>query len=138
MPSDPTLRFSSRVENYVKYRPDYPPAVLEVLRDTCGFTPDALVADIGSGTGIFSQLLLRHDNPVFGVEPNAEMRAAAERMLAGDSRFTGIDGTAEKTTLPDRSVAFITAAQAFHWFNRNRTRPEFERILQPGGWIVLI
>lgn len=138
MISDPTHRFSSRVENYVKYRPDYPPAVLDVLRDTCGFTPDAAVADIGSGTGIFSELLLKNGNPVFGVEPNAAMRAAAERLLAGYPRFTSVDGTAEATTLPAGSVAFITAAQAFHWFDHEHTRPEFARILQSGGWIVLV
>ena len=138
MPADPTLRFSSRVENYVKYRPDYPPAVLNVLRDTCGFTPAAVVADIGSGTGIFSELLLKNGNPVFGVEPNAGMRAAADRLLAGYPHFSSVDGTAEATTLPAGSVAFITAAQAFHWFNREHTRPEFARILQPGGWIALV
>ncbi len=138
MPADPTLRFSSRVENYVRYRPDYPPAVLDVMREVCGFTPDAAVADIGAGTGIFSALLLRNGNRVFGVEPNAEMRAAAERSLGGNARFVSVDGTAENTTLPDHSVAFITAAQAFHWFNRERTRPEFSRILQPGGWVVLV
>ncbi len=138
MPSDPTLRFSSRVENYVRYRPDYPSAVLDVLRATCGFTVDAVVADIGSGTGIFSEGLLKNGNVVFGVEPNAGMRAAAGRLLVGYSRFTSVDGTAEATTLPKASVAFITAAQAFHWFDRERTRPEFARILQPGGWVVLI
>ena len=138
MASDPTRRFSTRVENYVKYRPDYPAAVLDILRQHCEFTPDAPVADIGSGTGIFSKNLLRHGNPVSGVEPNAEMRRAAERLLAGFPEFTSVDGTAEATTLPDRSVAFITAAQAFHWFDRARTRPEFARILQPGGWVALI
>lgn len=138
MASDPTLRFSSRVENYVKYRPDYPPAVLAVMRAACGFTPEAAVADIGSGTGIFSAGLLKNGNPVFGVEPNANMRAAAESVLAEYPRFTSVNGTAEATTLPDQSVAFITAAQAFHWFNRERTRPEFIRILRPGGWIILV
>ena len=138
MVSDPTLRFSSRVENYVKYRPDYPPAVLDVMREICGLTPDASVADIGSGTGIFSEILLRNGNRVLGVEPNAEMRAAAERLLGGETRFVSIDGTAEATTLPDHGIGFLTAAQAFHWFNHERTRPEFARILQPGGWIVLI
>ena len=138
MVSDPTLRFSNRVDNYIRYRPDYPPEVLDVMRDECGFTPDATVADIGSGTGIFSEALLKHGNPVFGVEPNAAMRAAAERLLCDYPRFTSVDGTAEATTLRDRSVSFITAAQAFHWFNREHARPEFARILPPGGGIVLI
>ena len=133
-----TSRFSSRVDNYVKYRPGYPPAIFGVLASECGFQPTAAVADIGSGTGIFSRLLLENGNRVFGVEPNAEMRAAAERLLADQPRFTSIDGTAEATTLPDHATPFITVAQAFHWFRPEETRREFARILQPSGWVVLI
>ena len=138
MIADPTRRFSSRVENYVKYRPGYPPQVLDVLRDECGLTARSVVADIGSGTGIFSEILLRNGNPDYGVEPNAEMRAAGERLLADFPNFNSVAATAEATALPDRSVDFVTAAQAFHWFDRQRTRAEFGRILKPGGWIVLI
>ena len=138
MISDPTQRFSNRVENYIKYRPGYPPQIIDLLRQDCGLTPDAVVADIGSGTGIFSELLLANGNPVLGVEPNAGMRSAGERLLAHFPRFTSVAGTAESTTLPDESVDLVTAAQAFHWFDRTRTRAEFARILRPGGWIVLI
>ncbi len=136
--NDPTTRFGNRVENYVKYRPSYPPQTLAVLAEKCGFTADAAVADIGSGTGIFSRVLLDHGNPVFGVEPNAEMRAAAERLLADQTRFTSINGTAEGTTLPGQSVPFITVAQALHWFRPEPARAEFARILQPGGWVAVL
>src|SRR5262245_36850681 len=135
---DPTLRFSSRVENYVKYRPGYPPAVLELLAATCGLTPESLLADIGSGTGLLAELFLKNGNRVFGVEPNPEMRAAGERLLGDLPGFTSVDGTAEVTTLPAQSVDFVMAGQAFHWFDRVRARAEFERILKPGGWVVLV
>ena len=138
MIADSTRRFSSRVENYVRYRPGYPPQIVELLRRECALTVDAVVADIGSGTGIFSELLLESGNAVYGIEPNPEMRAAGERLLAGYPRFTSVDGTAEATTLPDASVGFVTAAQAFHWFDLARTRTEFARILRPDGWVVLI
>ena len=138
MTSDPTLRFTSRVDNYRKYRPGYPAAVLEVMRDTCGLQPVYAVADVGSGTGIFSELLHQNGNRVFGVEPNAAMRSTAERLLAGCARFVSVNGTAEATTLPDHHVRLVTAAQAFHWFNRERTRAEFARILEPRGWVVLV
>jgi ubiquinone/menaquinone biosynthesis C-methylase UbiE len=130
---DPTQRFSSRVENYVKYRPGYPPAILDLLRDKCGLTSASTVADIGSGTGILTGLLLKSGARVFGVEPNPDMRAAGERLLAGQANFTSLAGTAEATTLPAQSVGIITAGQAFHWFDREPTRREFQRILQPGG-----
>ena len=135
---DPTKRFSSRVDNYVKFRPDYPPDVLGVLRSRCGLIPETVVADVGSGTGIFTRQLLANGNTVYGVEPNAEMRAAGAEFLAAFPRFHSVDGTAEATTLPDGSVGVITAAQAFHWFKRKRTRTEFARILAPGGWLALI
>ena len=138
---DPTQRFSNRVENYVKYRPGYPPAILDLLTAKCGLTATAVTADVGSGTGILTALLLNGGGRVFGVEPNPEMRAAGERLLAGRpnaANFTSIAGTAEATTLPDHSVDLITAGQAFHWFDRVKARAEFLRILKPGGRVVLL
>ncbi|HKW29586.1 MAG TPA: class I SAM-dependent methyltransferase [Verrucomicrobiae bacterium] len=135
---DSTQRFSSRVENYLKYRPGYPSAILDLLKDECGLTSASVVADLGSGTGILAELFLRNNNPVFAVEPNREMREAAERLLDKHSNFTSRSGTAEATTLPEQSVDFITASQAFHWFEREPARREFLRILKSGGWTVLI
>jgi SAM-dependent methyltransferase len=136
--SNATSRFSSRVENYVRYRPGYPPEVLQTLKAECGLSRGQVIADIASGTGIWTRLLLENGNPVFGVEPNAEMRAAGERLLAGFRNFTSVAGAAEVTTLPDHSVDFVTAAQAAHWFDRQPARREFVRILKPRGWLVLI
>ena len=130
---DPTRRFSSRVENYAKYRPGYPVAILGLLRDECQFTSASVVADIGSGTGILTELLLGQGNEVFAVEPNREMREAAERQLDRQAGFHSIDGRAEATTLPAGSIDLITASQAFHWFKPELARQEFRRILKPGG-----
>ena len=136
--TDPTLRFSTRVENYVRYRPGYPAAVIDTLRSECGLEPSSTVADIACGTGIFTKMLLENGNPVIGVEPNREMREAAERLLESHHQFTSVAGTAEATSLPDASVDFATAAQAAHWFELRQARREFARILRPGGWAVLI
>ena len=135
--SNATSRFSDRVENYVRYRPGYPPEVLQALQAECGLLPSHAVADIASGTGIWTRQLLENGNPVFGVEPNAEMRLAGERLLAAFPNFTSIAGTAEATTLSDQSVDFVTAAQAAHWFDRKESRSEFVRILKLGGWLAL-
>lgn len=136
--SDPTKRFSDRVENYVRYRPRYPVEVLQVLRDEIGLLPDWIVADVGAGTGISSGLFLEHGNTVYGVEPNAEMRRAAESLLAGNPRFHSVAATAEATTLPEASVDLVVAGQAFHWFQRDEARAEFVRILRPHGWVALL
>lgn len=133
-----TQRFSSRVDTYVRFRPSYPKQIIETLEQDCGFTRDSIVADIASGTGIFTKLLLDHGNRVFGVEPNAEMRRAGEEFLAAYPRFSSVTGTAEATTLPSCSADFVTAAQAGHWFHRQKSRQEFARILKPGGWTVLV
>ena len=132
-----TSRFSSRVADYVRYRPGYPAAVIDTLRTQCGLDARSIVADIGSGTGILSALLLDTGCKVFGVEPNAGMRDAGDLLLAGYPRFSSINATAEDTTLPDASVDLITAAQAYHWFDPLKARAEFLRILKPGGWVVL-
>jgi SAM-dependent methyltransferase len=135
---DPTQRFSGRVENYVLYRPHYPPAVIDLLVHECGLAPESVVADVGSGTGISSGLFLTAGNTVYGVEPNAEMRAAAESLLAAHLNFVSVPATAEATGLSDRMVDFVVAGQAFHWFDLDHARPEFARILRPGGWLVLM
>jgi SAM-dependent methyltransferase len=135
---DPTKRFSNRVENYVKYRPAYPPEIIGLLKAECGFTPASVIADMGSGTGILSEMFLHQGNRVFGVEPNREMRVAGEKLLAEYSKFSSIDATAEATTLVNSSIDFITAGQAFHWFDRESCRAEFARILKPEGWVALV
>jgi SAM-dependent methyltransferase len=136
--TDSTQRFSSRVNYYVRFRPSYPKEIIKILEDDCGLTHDLIVADVASGTGIFTELLLEHGNPVFGVEPNPDMRRAGEEFLRGYPNFTSVVGTAEATTLGDDSVDLITTAQAAHWFNRDRTMPEFQRILKAGRYLVLI
>lgn len=136
--SNATSRFSDRVENYVRYRPRYPAEVIQELKSECGLMASHVIADVASGTGIWTRMLLENGNPVFGVEPNGEMREAGERLLAAFPKFTSVAGTAEATTLADQSVNFVTAAQAAHWFDRGRARREFLRILKPGGWLVLL
>lgn len=136
--SNTVERFSNRVENYVKYRPGYPLEVLQAFRDEMNLTEDSVIADIGSGTGISAKVFLENGNTVFGIEPNAAMRDAAETFLKGFSKFNSVDGTAENTTLNDDSVDFVTAAQAFHWFDPAKTRAEFSRIVRAKGYVVLI
>lgn len=136
--ADPTRRFSDRVQHYVRYRPGYPAGVLDLLRSETGLTPASVIADVGSGTGISARLFLENGNPVFGVEPNAEMRAAGEAALGSSPGFRSIAATAEATTLPGASVDYAVAAQAFHWFDREAVRREFGRILKPEGWVVLL
>jgi ubiquinone/menaquinone biosynthesis C-methylase UbiE len=131
-------RFSDRVENYVKYRPGYPPQVLELFRSEMDLHENSIVADIGAGTGISSKIFLENGNMVFGVEPNRAMRAAATEFLKDYTNFRIVDGTAENTNLPDDSIDFVVAAQAFHWFDTGATLPEFTRILRDKGFIALI
>jgi len=136
--SDPVGRFTNRVENYIKYRPDYPCEVIEHLTTNCALTSDAVIADVGCGPGQSSRMFLENGNRVIGVEPNAAMRDAAKEILGEFENFTVVDGTSENTSLPDVSVDFVVAAQAFHWFDAEKTRREFKRILKPSGHVVLM
>ena len=134
---DSTTRFSNRVADYVRYRPGYPEELVQSLRDEAGLKPSSVVADIGSGTGISTELFLRFGCVVRAIEPNREMRVAAEAQFRDVSRFHSIDGTAEATSLEAASVDLVVAGQAFHWFDVERTRTEFARILRPGGIVAL-
>lgn len=133
-----TERFSSRVSDYIKYRPGYPADLVDFLVREARLERGAPIVDVGSGTGIFSELLLRRGFTVYGVEPNREMRGAAERLLAGYSNFHSVDGTAESTGLPDACADVYVAAQAYHWFDAPRARAEAKRILKRGGLAALV
>lgn len=135
---DPTQRFTERVAYYRQYRPGYPPAVLSYLESAGALSRATVVADIGSGTGLLTELFLAHGNMVYAVEPNAEMRAVAEDELGNDARFHSVVGRAEETTLEDGSIDLVAAGQAFHWFRIDEAREEFRRILRPDGQVALI
>lgn len=133
-----TARFSNRVGDYVRYRPGYPKQLLTALERMVGLTCDWRVADIGSGTGKLSELFLAYGCHVTGVEPNAEMRVAAEQLLGRNPDFRSVDGTAEHTGLAAGRYDLIAAGQAFHWFDAEAARAEFRRLLSERGWVALI
>lgn len=135
---DPAERFGDRVEDYLRSRPGYPPELVAHLRARCGLRPGCAAADVGSGTGKLTELLLAAGSRVYAVEPNAGMRAAAERLLGRSPGFVSVDGRAEATGLPEASVDLVTAAQAFHWFDVAGSRAEFLRILRPPGVVALV
>ncbi len=135
---DPTTRFSDRVANYTRYRPGYPGEIIEYFQAILGLSTDSQVADIGSGTGIFTRLLLGTFLKVYGVEPNGAMREEAERLLADFPGFVSISGSSEQTGLGDASVDFLTVAQAFHWFDQVKTKEEFRRVVKPQAHVALI
>lgn len=135
--TDVTERFSDRVAHYVRFRPDYPAALPRWLEEHAGMAADALIADVGAGTGITSKMLLDAGRRVVAVEPNAPMREAAVAWLGHEPGFRAVDGRAEATTLADRSVDGVIAGQAFHWFDPDATRAEFTRIVRPGGFVAL-
>jgi SAM-dependent methyltransferase len=135
---DSVRRFSSRVEYYIKYRPKYPHELIDFLKKELGLSSSSVIADVGSGPGVLAEMFLKNGNTVFCVEPNRGMREAAEKLLREYPNFKSVDGAAEATTLERESVDFVTAAQAFHWFDPQKTRAEFSRILKPGGWAVIL
>ena len=131
-------RFTGRVSNYIKYRPGYPPEIIRLLSRETGFDEQKDVADIGSGTGKLSKLFLANDNLVYGVEPNDEMREAGEKILKDYINFISINGTAENTMLADECVDFVVSGQAFHWFDTEKAKQEFMRILKHNGYCILV
>ena len=135
---EPKKRFCSRADNYSKFRPSYPESIIAFLESEEVLKKDSIIADIGSGTGILSELFLKNENLVFGIEPNIDMRNAAELFLKKYQKFHSIDGSAECTNMEENSINIITVGQAFHWFDQITARKEFKRILKPEGFVVII
>lgn len=134
----PTERFSGRMESYKKFRPDYPDELVPFLTQKFPQPPPLQVADVGSGTGIFTRRLLDGGHEVFAVEPNSDMRSVAEKDLGSRPLFHSVAATAEETGLPTASLDLINVAQAFHWFDPVQTGAEFRRLLKPTGFTALI
>lgn len=135
---NPTERFTGRVECYKRFRPGYPQEIVALLRQKCGLSSDAAIADIAAGTGLLAEQFLAAGFTVTAVEPNDEMRTACALLEQHHPKLTCVAGTAEATGLPDSSADLITVAQAMHWFDLDRTHDEFARILKPGGWCAVI
>lgn len=130
-------RFTGKAEVYNKFRSSYPRELIDYLYTKVGFKSSSVIADIGSGTGILSRLLLERNSKVFAIEPNDDMRKIAEKSLDFKNYYS-IKASAENTGIKEKSIDFITAAQAFHWFNISGFKVEAQRILKENGKIVLI
>lgn len=139
--ADNTGRFTGKADSYAKARPTYPAAAVDYI---CGEflqkepKEDIVYADVGAGTGKFSVLIAGRGKQIYSVEPNQDMREQLARVLAPFTKAHVMNGTAEATTLPDRSIDVVTAAQALHWFDLDLFRTECQRILKPGGQVVVV
>lgn len=131
-------KFTNKVEEYIKYRPSYPKEFIDYLFNEVGISSDSIVADIGAGTGILTKQFGDKVRTIFAVEPNLNMRTACQEYCSHLQNMVLIDGSAEDTGLEDGSVNFITVAQAFHWFDRDKCKMEFKRILKANGKVVLV
>ena len=130
-------KFSGRVKEYAQYRARYSAQIIATLETQCGLRKEDVIADIGAGTGMLAELFLEHGNSVIAVEPNAEMLAECAAMQERYPALRTVRAAAEETTLADASVDFVVVGRAFHWFDAERARAEFTRVLRPGGWLVL-
>jgi ubiquinone/menaquinone biosynthesis C-methylase UbiE len=133
-----TERFSKRSEGYLRYRAGYSTVLLDFLKMECGLTPQCVVADVGSGTGLLAELFLQNGNRVYGIEPNREMREAAEHVLGSYPGFHSLATRAESTSLASGSVEFVTVGRALHWFDYRKALSEFSRIVKLQGWVVVV
>jgi SAM-dependent methyltransferase len=128
-------RFASVADSYERGRPDYPPAVVGALIAELGLAPAAAVLDLAAGTGKLTRALLAAGLDVVAVEPQAPLREVLASSI-GVERVR--DGLAEAIPLAPASVAAVTVADAFHWFEHEPALAEIHRVLAPGGGLAVI
>jgi SAM-dependent methyltransferase len=136
--ADSTSRFSGRVESYQLHRPGYPAEVVDLLARECRLGERSMTADIAAGTGFLAEIFLARGFRVIAVEPSRQMREACAILTSQYPHLECIEGRAEASGLADHSVDLITVGQAMHWFDVERTRREFVRVLRPGGWCAVL
>lgn len=131
---DPRERFSRTVDDYVRYRPDYPEALIDFVIEDAGLSAGGVVVDVGCGTGISSRQLAARGLTVIGVDPNEAMLAAA-RAAGGPEGLSYRRGDAETLEGIERADA-IVGGQAFHWIDLDRALPRFAELLPEGGRVI--
>ena len=135
---DNTQKFNGLANDYTIGRSAYANTFIVSLYSQYGFSELSVIADIGSGTGKFAKQLLDMGSFVYCVEPNDDMRSIAIEELGEYMSFRAIDGTASETKLNEKSVDYVTVAQAFHWFDVVPFKQECRRILKDSGMVLLI
>ena len=131
-------RFSNKAKSYDRYRPQYPSELIDYIQNILITRESVIVADIGSGTGLFTKQIIHLCEKIYGIEPNTKMRNVAKKSLAGNNKFISINGTAEDTSLASNSIDCITVSQAFHWFDKQKCKSEFQKILKDNGLVILL
>lgn len=127
--------FAGVAEVYERGRPDYPPAVAGAIAAELGFGPGDRVLDLGAGTGKLTRVLAGFGLEVIAIEPLEALRAVLAEQIAA-ARV--LDGRAESIPLPGGTVAAVTVADAFHWFDRPRALEEIRRVVRPGGGLAIL
>lgn len=138
MSAEPSRTFQAWADDYDRYRPGYPAELFDEIATRLGVPARASVADLGAGTGLATFEMARRGWQMTAVEPGAGMLdQLRERAEAMGIPVVAIEASGEDTGLPDASFDLVTAAQAFHWFDRRRAVEEMARIVRPGGGVAL-
>jgi SAM-dependent methyltransferase len=124
--SEQAKSFDRAAGEYERGRPNWPPAVLDLLP----VSDDATVLDLGAGTGKLTRVLAARYAHVIALEPLAEMRAILAQQVPTAEALPGV---AEAIPLGDGFVDAVFTGQAFHWFANDVAVAEIARVLRPGG-----
>lgn len=131
--------FDAWALDYDHYRPTYPQTLFDHIATRLALAANPDVADLGAGTGKAARQMARRGWRVVAVEPGEGMLDVLRARAADE----GLDiqarlAPAEDTGLPGSSVDLVTAAQAFHWFDKPRAVREMARITRPGGGAAVV
>lgn len=131
-------RFATTVALYEELRPLYPAEFFRDVAQRLSLGKQHSLIDLGTGPGLLALGFAPYVGRIVGVDPEANMIAAARKAAMRASQpLTLIESRAEDLPADIGNFDVVTIGRALHWMDRDATLGLLERLVAPGGSILV-